>query len=132
MLTDLRRFRTAEDGASAVEFAIVLPILVLLVFGIIEFGLAYNHYVSITHAAREGVRQASVGKSDDVVRDKARMSAGMLAGDPNLQIIGPTYPEGDFQGKPVILIVQYPEQVAIPLFGTYDLTLSSTATMRVE
>ena len=45
-----------SDGAAAVEMALVLPILLLLVFGIVDFGRAYNAKVTLTHAAREGVR----------------------------------------------------------------------------
>lgn len=50
----------AEDGAAAVEFALVLPVLILLVFGIMEFGLVFNRWLSVTHAAREGVRTYSL------------------------------------------------------------------------
>jgi Flp pilus assembly protein TadG len=49
-----------EDGAAAVEMALVLPLLVLLVFGIIEFGFIFNRKITITHAAREGVRTYSL------------------------------------------------------------------------
>ena len=57
--------RKNEQGAAAVEFAFVLPILLLLVFGIIEFGLVFNRYISVTHAAREGVRVYAL--TDDVL-----------------------------------------------------------------
>lgn len=53
--------RTGEErGAAAVEFALVLPILIFLVFGIIEFGFVFNRWLSVTHAAREGVRVYSL------------------------------------------------------------------------
>jgi Flp pilus assembly protein TadG len=45
-----------QRGAAAIEFALVLPILLLLLFGIIEFGFVINSWISVTHAAREGVR----------------------------------------------------------------------------
>jgi Flp pilus assembly protein TadG len=51
----------SERGAAAVEFALVMPLLLLLVFGIIEFGLVFNRYISMTHASREGVRELSLG-----------------------------------------------------------------------
>ena len=54
-----------EKGASAVEFALILIPLVVLIFGIFQFGIAYNRYIAITHAAREGARLAAVIKYDD-------------------------------------------------------------------
>jgi Flp pilus assembly protein TadG len=56
-----QRLAAREQGAAAVEMALVLPLLLLLVFGIIEFGFIFNRYISVTHAAREGVRQLAVG-----------------------------------------------------------------------
>ncbi len=50
-----------EDGAAAVEFALLLPLLVLLLFGFIQFGLAFNTRIQATNAAREAARQAIVG-----------------------------------------------------------------------
>jgi Flp pilus assembly protein TadG len=49
-------------GASAVEFAIILPILILLVFGIIEFSLALYDKAMITNASREGARAGIVAQ----------------------------------------------------------------------
>jgi len=49
-----------ETGASAVEFAIILPVLLLLVFGIIEFSVALYDKAMITNASREGARAGIV------------------------------------------------------------------------
>lgn len=49
-----------DRGASLVEFAIVLPVLALLLFGVIEFGLTLNDYQSVRQGAREGARNAVV------------------------------------------------------------------------
>lgn len=51
----LQRF-CSERGAAVVEFALVLPLLLLLMFGLIDFTMAYQRNVTLTHAAREGVR----------------------------------------------------------------------------
>lgn len=48
--------RDAEAGAAIIEFALVLPILILLVFGIIEFGYAFYQKEVLTNATREGAR----------------------------------------------------------------------------
>jgi Flp pilus assembly protein TadG len=51
-----RSSATCDRGAAAVEFALLLPLLVLLVFGMIDFGRAINAQITITQAAREGAR----------------------------------------------------------------------------
>ncbi len=48
--------RRSEHGASVVEMAIILPLLVMLLLGIVSSGIAFNHQLSLTHAAREGGR----------------------------------------------------------------------------
>ena len=53
--------RRDQEGAAAVEFALLLPLLVLLLFGMIEFGLAFNTRIQATNAAREAARRAVVG-----------------------------------------------------------------------
>jgi Flp pilus assembly protein TadG len=58
-----------ERGAVAVEFALLVPILVALVFGLIDFGRAYNEQITLTQIAREGARLASL----NIVDYKARM-----------------------------------------------------------
>lgn len=57
------RPRGDERGAALVEFAIVLVLLALILFGITEFGFAYNNYISVRNGSREGARLAVV---DDV------------------------------------------------------------------
>ena len=62
-----------EDGVVAVEFAIVASILFLLVFGIIQFGLALSRIESFENAARQGAREAAVaqstGKTAGIIRN---------------------------------------------------------------
>jgi Flp pilus assembly pilin Flp len=50
-----------EEGAAAVEFALLLPLLVLLLFGLIQFGFAFSTRIQATNAAREAARRAVVG-----------------------------------------------------------------------
>lgn len=59
----LRRWR--DRGAAAVEFAIVVPVIIILIFGSIEFGLAVNARTQVQNAAREGVRVASLTANGD-------------------------------------------------------------------
>jgi Flp pilus assembly protein TadG len=53
-----------QKGQSLVEFAIILPIILLLLMGIVEFGMMLNSYLTIQNVAREGARLGIVGGSD--------------------------------------------------------------------
>ena len=53
-----------QEGASAVEFAIILPLLLILVFGIIEFSILFYDKAMITNASREGAREGIVYRYD--------------------------------------------------------------------
>jgi len=67
-----------EDGASAVEFAIVMMLFVTLLFGIVEFGLIIKDYLTLSQAAREGVRSASLGSPTSVVTSRVQNDAPTL------------------------------------------------------
>jgi len=54
----LRRFARAESGAEVIEFGLTLPLMLLVVLGIIEFGFLFREYEIVTNAAREGARIA--------------------------------------------------------------------------
>jgi hypothetical protein len=69
-----RRFHR-EGGAAAVEFALVVPLLVIFLFGIIGFGVAFMQMQTIRGALREGGRAAATGASTDEVQDHAYDSA---------------------------------------------------------
>jgi Flp pilus assembly protein TadG len=51
-----------EQGQTMTEFAIILPILCLLLFGIIQFGILFNNYVTLTDATRAGARKGAVSR----------------------------------------------------------------------
>ncbi len=70
-----RRTRTRERGAAAVEFALLLPFLLLIVFGIIDFGRMLNAQITLTEAAREGARAESLGSDADA---RVQATAGDL------------------------------------------------------
>ena len=75
----MRRLRNkrGERGASLVEFAIVLPLLVMLLFGIIEFGWAFAQNLEVKHIAREVGRIATVGDPDGII--DSRSCSGTIA-----------------------------------------------------
>ncbi|PPB48884.1 pilus assembly protein TadE [Arthrobacter pityocampae] len=67
--------RRSDRGAVAVELALVLPVLILLLFGIIEVSRAYNAQVTLTSAAREGVRVVAIAKNDAAATNRAVLAA---------------------------------------------------------
>jgi Flp pilus assembly protein TadG len=69
----------AERGAVAVEFALVLPIFLMLVLGIFEFGRAFNIQVSLSEAARESVRYTAVHYADAGFSEGAAQAVGVAA-----------------------------------------------------
>lgn len=73
MSTGLRRsLRQAADerGQALVEFALIAPLLLLLVLGVVEFGRAWHSYQVVTDAAREGARVAVVGNRDPAIQEE--------------------------------------------------------------
>ena len=67
--------RSNERGAVAVEFALLAPVLVLLLLGIMEFGRAYNVQVSLSSAAREGVRVMAITNNPTGARTAVKNAA---------------------------------------------------------
>lgn len=68
--------RSSRDrGAAAVELALLLPILLIIVFGIIDFGRMFHAQLTLTEAAREGARAESLGSDPDL---RVQEAAGRL------------------------------------------------------
>lgn len=59
----MRRRRERERGQALVEFALVLPLFLLLLLGIVQFGTVFRDYIALTDATRVGARQAAVARS---------------------------------------------------------------------
>ncbi|MGO4228189.1 TadE/TadG family type IV pilus assembly protein [Arthrobacter sp. YAF34] len=79
------RAQGRQRGAAAVEFALVAPVLLALVGGIIEFSYTYNLQISVTQAAREAARNMAIHNDQTLAR------AAAVAGAPGLSPAGFTY-----------------------------------------
>ena len=117
--------RRDEEGAALVEFALVLTLLVMLTFGIIEFGRAYNAQVTLTHATREGVRVLAITGDQGAAVTATRNAAPTLDGASLNVTADPCNP-----GLPTEVRATYPLTYDIPFFGSATITLDAEAVMR--
>lgn len=115
-----------ETGAAVVELAFVLPILVLLLFGIVEFGRGYNAKIQLTAAVREGARAAALGKNASAVESATKAAATGL-NPTKVTVTSATCTTGTADAQ---VTATYPFTYDIPLFGRRTSSLSATGVMR--
>jgi Flp pilus assembly protein TadG len=139
-----RRFLSGESGVAIVEFALVLPLLMLIVVAIFDFGRALNYWADTTHLSAEGARLAAVDRIPDgtslqaYIRDKADTpelrDGGSTSVPDQLEVCVTS--DGDAVGDPVEVSVTTTYHW-IPLLddlpGMPDTTtITGTSTMRRE
>jgi Flp pilus assembly protein TadG len=117
------RVRRDEGGAAIIEFALVLPLVVLLLFGIVEFGRGYNARIQLTSAVREGARAAALG--GDPVATTRGAATGLTATSIAVTSTGCAAP-----ATSVTVSATYPFHYEIPLYGTGNFTLKASGVMR--
>ena len=118
-----------ERGQATVEAALVLPLVVLLLLGVVQIGLLVRAEVLVTHAAREAARAAAVDADPDAATHAATNSSSLDAARMKIDVRG-----RDGPGSRVQVEVTYTAPTDVPLIGPLlgDVTLQATATMRVE
>ena len=136
----MRNLKRNQEGQAMVEFVLVAPILLLLVFGIIQFGILFNHYLTLTDAVRAGARQAAVSRTlaDPVGSTTSRVKAAAANLDPNdvditVDPFDPTSGAHDWvQGGDVTVKASYPYSINLLGFVVKSGHLTSQTTERVE
>ena len=120
-----RRSACPQSGQATVEFALVLPLVILLILAVLQTALVVRDYVATVHAAREAVRAASVDRRPDAAADAARR---VLA---RVHVEVGTRPA---VGGPIRVEVTYTSHTDLPLVGVLfpDPELRASATMRAE
>jgi Flp pilus assembly protein TadG len=122
-----RRSRKDDRGAVAVEFALVFPLLILVLFGVVEYGAVYNAQLVVTGAAREAAREMAVsGDAGDARAAALNAAPGLVpalaAGD--VAISGACSPGAD-----VTVTISYDKPFLTGMFGA-TVELTGTATRR--
>ena len=130
-------------GAVLIEFALSLPLLLLLVVGIVDFGFLFQKYQVVTNAAREGARMAVLtGYSTTDIQNRvaAYLAAGGATGTPTTTIVDDLITPGSgapFTAKKVTVALNhtftYLGPIATLFGGTFGtVTLTATSEMRTE
>lgn len=123
-----------EKGQSLVEFALIIPVVLLILLGILEFGMMLNSYLTISNASREGARQGAIGSSDSDIQAKIMEISPNLDDMDILVEITPT--EGSRRrGDMVTISITYNYEVINPLISSIinnSVQLKSQTSMRVE
>jgi Flp pilus assembly protein TadG len=137
----------SQKGQAMTEFALALPILLLLLFAVIQFGIAFNNYVTLTDAARAGARKAAVGRqlTDPVGATKTAVASsacspsgssctlnGFSAGGstscgPDVTVSSTWQPAAD-----ATVTARWPYKISLLGMVVKSGCLSSTTTERVE
>ena len=131
-----------DRGASAVEFALVVPLLLAVLFSIIDLGFAINRYTVLNNAAREGVRAASLSASKSEVDKVVNDSLSDLKGKVTVTVscktpLGGTCASWDANrtsGGVAVVTATYQHAWLTPMGKAVSssLTLSKTSQMRIE
>lgn len=116
------------------EFAMTIPLLVLVLFAIVQFGIVFANYIEVTAASREGARRAAVSRTTTTgVADAitaARNAAWIV--DPTDLAVTVTPPQPWDSGQEIEVTVSYPYSIGVPGLATQTGTLRSTVIARVE
>lgn len=131
------RLRRDERGQSVVELAVVLPLLLLLLLGLLDFGKALNYWITETQVSSEGVRRAAVNVSPATLQQYVKNQIGPAELRDKASIclsFDGTADERKF-GHPVKVTVAY-HFVWLPFMERFGkvtaITLRNSATMRLE
>lgn len=122
-------------GQSMVEMAIILPVLLIILFGIIEFGRILGAYVIIQNLARDGVRAGVVGSTNQQIEDQIIANAVLITIDEEDIEIVPSPDTERSLGGPLRVRIASEMELIIPLLSSIvpnPVKMSAEHVMRIE
>jgi Flp pilus assembly protein TadG len=130
----MMRLLKNQKGQALVEFAVILPLLLLLIMGIIEFGLMLNSYLTVRNVSREGARAGIVGSTN------AEIENTIISTSPNLEesklTINITPAEGSRKsGDTLTVQLTYKYELIVPIISSLlgnEIDLKAQTSMRIE
>ena len=135
-----RRTLRNQRGQAVTEFAVILPVLLLVLLAIYQFGVVFNNYIQVTAAAREGARKAAVSRTagncsavQTLAISAARGAAPGLNQSQMAVTVTATCTNNAYApGTDTKVTVTYPDAIAILGRVVASGNLSSSTTMREE
>ena len=135
----IRDRMSREEGVAAVEFAIILPVLALILFGVLEFGRVWSQYQVFQGAAREGARCAAVASTSECDPEtEVEAAAQPFTPEGPISISlqgGSARPDGcldEDAGQDVLVSWEQPMQLNIPFWDNATVTPTIKAVFRCE
>jgi Flp pilus assembly protein TadG len=130
----LRTELRSDDGQALVEMAMVLPILIAVVLGIAQFGVAYNNYVTLTDATRAGARKAAVSRfvGDAGASAVATVKSSATNLTASKLSVSVTSTNWTVPGSDVTVTASYPYSINILGWTVKSGNLTSTQNERLE
>jgi Flp pilus assembly protein TadG len=124
----------SERGQTMTEFALVLPILLVLMLGIVQFGVAFNNYVTLTDAVRAGARKAAVSRNSSDPAGACRAQVIAAAGNLNSTELSKNLScvSSWGAGTDVTVHADYPYDIKLLNWSVYSGRFDSTMKERVE
>ncbi|MEJ2541402.1 MAG: TadE/TadG family type IV pilus assembly protein [Gemmatimonadota bacterium] len=138
MMPRLRRWSGDRRGQALVEFALVAPILLILLLGIVDFARAWNVYQVLTDAGREGARWAVVDNGSTVAEVQQRIIDAAANARVPLTAANITVTEGTLTNEDTTVTIDYTHRLRFMgvifnvLTGSPNLNFSVVSTMRRE
>jgi Flp pilus assembly protein TadG len=127
----------SEQGQTAVEFALVAPLLLALLLGIVQGGIAFHDYLAVTDAARAAARQAIVARVSDITQADVQTAAqnaaaGLDTSGLKVVLADPTDPMLSKSGSELTVTVTYPYKINVLGWVVASGDLTSTMTGKLE
>ena len=110
-----------------IEFALVVPVVLLLLVAIVEVAVVGRVQLEVTAAAREGARYAATSPDPADASAAVRSLLGSRSRDATIAVSRP-----HVVGRPATVRIRLPVRVAAPLFGGLTVELTASSSMRVE
>jgi Flp pilus assembly protein TadG len=122
----------SERGQALVELALVLPLFALILFAVIQFGIVFNNYVTLTDAVRVGAREAAVSRFEADPAGTAEAAVRQAAVNLEQNRLQVTVSSTWLRGNDVVVEAAYPYELNLMGVVVANGELETQVTERVE